>query len=92
MRSSAGPKRRPRRVDRGRKPAGHFNAIRFADFRHDDDEYVFSFRYLYLAVAAMSFTLSAHAAGIDCSAAKTQGIVGTDDATMHSVSTFRFDR
>ncbi|KVP71221.1 hypothetical protein WL40_15850 [Burkholderia ubonensis] len=33
---------------------------------------MFSFHYLYLAVAAMSFTLSAHAAGIDCSAAKTR--------------------
>ncbi|WP_010093251.1 hypothetical protein [Burkholderia ubonensis] len=79
---------------------------------------MFGFRCLYLAVAAMSFTLSAHAAGIDCSAAKTrtdrmicgecywavlsngrraavattQGIIGTDDATLHSVSTFRFDR
>ncbi|KVT75410.1 hypothetical protein WK56_05865 [Burkholderia ubonensis] len=43
-----------------------------ADFPHDEDEYVFSFRYLYLAVAATSVALSAHAAGIDCSAAKTR--------------------
>ncbi|MGZ2746914.1 lysozyme inhibitor LprI family protein [Burkholderia stagnalis] len=44
-----------------------------------------------------------HAAGGDCywavlsngkraAVANTQGIVGTDDATLHSVSTFRFDR
>ncbi|KVV00618.1 lysozyme inhibitor LprI family protein [Burkholderia ubonensis] len=44
-----------------------------------------------------------HAAGGECywavlsngkraAVANTQGIVGTDDATMHSVSTFRFDR
>ncbi|MBY4723388.1 MULTISPECIES: hypothetical protein [Burkholderia] len=44
-----------------------------------------------------------HAAGGDCYwavlsngkravVANTQGIVGTDDATMHSVSSFRFER
>ncbi|WP_431227398.1 hypothetical protein [Burkholderia contaminans] len=45
----------------------------------------------------------AHAAGVDCywaaprngkhaAVANTQGIVGADDATMHSVSSFRFER
>ncbi|MCA8252239.1 hypothetical protein LGM89_03070 [Burkholderia sp. AU31624] len=45
----------------------------------------------------------AHAAGVDCywavprngkhaAVANTHGIVGTDDAMMHSVSSFRFER
>ncbi|AOK20250.1 hypothetical protein WT26_31230 [Burkholderia cepacia] len=49
---------------------------------------MFSFRYLYLAVAAMSFTLSAHAAGIDCSASKTrtEHLICADEALMSADS------